>query len=209
VNKLQEYQQLISELLTSAKVVLDNPWSLRYGHPEHVRAEIRFHIPGKKTVQEMNGEQLVRFLKERYAVHESDPQVAAILERMETERARLVAEIEAEREQERAAQEYRESVRAQFPEHIGEIALMEEILRLRNGEASTTDAALIAELRERLAALETHNEELEAQVEQLEQKVVDAERGEALAQKTTFHALKLVGDLRARVEGELNEPEVA
>jgi hypothetical protein len=174
-----------------------------------VRSEIRFRIPGKKTLQEMNGEQLVQFLNERYAVNESDPQVAAILERMETERARLVAEIEAEREQKRAAHVYRDSVRAQFPDHIDEIALMEEILRLRKGEASTTDAALIAELRERIAALETQNEALEAQGEQLEQQVADAERGEAVAQQTTFRALKLVGDLRAHVAGELNEPDVA
>src|SRR6266702_4721360 len=192
MNKLQEFQTLMSELSTTARLSV-NEWSLRmalrHDTPETVVVNIHFTIPGKKTALCKHDKDLLWLLTERYNIDETDPQVAAILERMDNYRATAIAEARVEHERELAEQAESKRVREQFPDRISEYELMQEILRLRNGEASTTDALLIADLRERLGEAVERIREQGLQIDELEVRVDHAERGEAVAQKTALRAL--------------------
>jgi hypothetical protein len=154
VKKVQEFQTLMNELLTTAPVTVS---SYRFGvnKPERYVVEIHFVVPEQKTWRKMDKEQIVKFLVQRYGGDQSVTTGALqVRDRMMTETPRLLAEqkalrdemharFEALRDELNARFEYEESLRQQFSGYDATM-MMEEILRLRSrlAELAHDDAVL-------------------------------------------------------------------
>jgi hypothetical protein len=194
MKKLQEFQKLMSDLSTTAQVSVD-AWTVRFLYEgdlervlERVGVDIHFTIPGKKTHQCMDKDQLVRFLTDRYNVAETEPQVVALLQRLDNEKAAGVAAIVADIDKEEARQAEYQRVRSQFPKNVSELELMQDILRLRTGEVPSMDTELIAELRLQVARLDAENKELRDKIDDLDNRRDAAAVGEGAAQTLTTGA---------------------
>jgi hypothetical protein len=143
VKKVQEFQTLMNELLTTAPVTVS---SYRFGvnKPERYVVEIHFVVPEQKTWRKMDKEQIVKFLVQRYGGDQSVTTGALqVRDRMMTETPRLLAEQKALRDEMHARFEYEESLRQQFSGYDATM-MMEEILRLRSrlAELAHDDAVL-------------------------------------------------------------------
>jgi len=131
VKKVQEFQTLMTELLTTAPVTVSS-YGSGVKKPERHVAAIHFVVPGQKTRRTVDTKQIGKFLVQRYGGDQSVTTGALqVIDRMLTEKQRLLAERKAVRDELHARFAYEESLRQQFPDY-DDIRFMEEILSLRH-----------------------------------------------------------------------------
>src|SRR5207248_9320778 len=86
MNRIEEFP-LFMDVLMKGRVYWSN-WS--------PKGSIKFVVPGQVSPRSMTLDELLQYLKNRYKVSVSNPQVGQVVERFDAEVARQQAEYEAE-----------------------------------------------------------------------------------------------------------------
>jgi hypothetical protein len=170
---------------------------------------IRFTVPGQVRDKNMTLPELLDYLKDRYGVTETHPQVVQVVERFNAEVARQQAEHAAEEAEKQAQQERYQQLYAPFRDMDRE-DLIDEINRLRKGEEGQLFKQILQAKVAEIDRLEDQVTDLEAQIETHDEKVWDAQRDKreafAFAQTVLADNAQLRDELaRLRAEVEAQE----